>query len=201
MKDWGANLSSPGLKQKMQRLSVRNDETNDLFGWPQAAREAREIHNQLHKEGPAFIFGERYQIVSPLAFYMGREYKVYCLTTRRDQYKYFAHPVEAGAAPREATFTSRPSPAEKDNGGWSEKIEDFITRKKSESMVNYLTEVSWLKGQNALFLCDSRYFVNPGERFNFKKVIMEKKLVITRNNIEVRTFYFFKCYDFQGLLK
>lgn len=198
VKDVVAALPFEGPKKNLERLTVRADETNDLYGWPQAARTAREIYAQLAEEGPAFIFGERYQIVSPLSFYMGRKTRIYCLTDRRDQYKYFAPPVEPDDRHR-AAIAANAGLTGRENGTWKGKIEDYISRKKWETTENYLGEISRLKGQNGLFVCDSRYFLDPQEEFIFEKIVLEKTLVIKRNELEVRTFYFYKCYDFQGL--
>lgn len=198
-KSVASNLHWGDFKPKLERLSVRNDETNDLYGWPQAALQAREIYASLEQEGRVFIFAERYQIASPLAFYLGRRSKVYCLSSRRDQYKYFSPPAAAGSGSGEAVSSSGESQVSLSGRSWKEKINKFTVRKKHEATKNFLAEVSGLRGQNALFVCDSRYFVDPLKKFDFKKVLLEKSLVIKRSDLEVRTFYFYKCYDFQGL--
>lgn len=198
-KSFLSTLPDEGLKKKSARLSVRNDETNDLYGWPQAARAAQETYARMKEDGPAFIFGERYQMVSPLAFYMGREFKVYSLTTRRDQYKYFAPPAGLEEGEKSSPMASKQNSSKIVSENWSEEIKNYINRKKGETVKNYLAEVSRLQGQNALFVCDSRYFVDPQKEFRFKNVVLDKSLVIKRSDLEVRTFYLYRCYDFQGL--
>lgn len=198
VKELSSTLPFEGLKQKGAKLTVRADETNDLYGWPEAALQTREMYAWLSQEGPAFIFGERYHIASHLAFYMGRQTKVYCITLSRDQYKYFAPPAQNHGKERDGGSFSQSS-AHLERGAWGDKIRRYISRKKWEVMVNYLEEISRLKGQNAIFVCDSRYLVNPEERYLFDKITLEKVLVIKRGDVKVRTFYFYKGYNFQGL--
>jgi hypothetical protein len=58
-----------------------------------------------------------------------------------------------------------------------------------------------LRGQNAIFVTDNRYDIDPVQKFgaNFQKIEKLAPLYIYRHGELIRTFYFYKSYGFKGL--
>ena len=56
-----------------------------------------------------------------------------------------------------------------------------------------------LKGKNGLFVTHSFYRVIPGEKYNFSDIKLVKKINVIRADKVYRTFYIYKCYNYQGV--
>ena len=56
-----------------------------------------------------------------------------------------------------------------------------------------------LKDKNGLFVTHSFYRVLPGEKYNFSDIELVKKINVIRAGEIYRTFYIYKCYNYQGV--
>ncbi|MBI3354380.1 MAG: glycosyltransferase family 39 protein [Nitrospirae bacterium] len=70
-------------------LTIKHDPTARLKGWDELGNEIGKINNSMNKN--TFIFSNRYQIASELAFYIQGQPKVYCanLGRRLNQYDFW----------------------------------------------------------------------------------------------------------------
>ncbi|MHB8483337.1 MAG: ArnT family glycosyltransferase [Nitrospiria bacterium] len=134
-------------------FSAKTDPTNDLYGWPEAARRVERLQAEMNlKEGPAFIYSNKFLISDQLGFYTGKSRGIYCFNEDKSQFDFWDDPER-------------------------------------------------LKGQNAIFVTDNRYQVDPVEKFgkNFERIEKEEPIDIYRKGILIRTFYFYRCYGFKGI--
>lgn len=69
-------------------ISPRMDPTVRLTGWKKLGLEVGSIRDELKREGPLFIFSDRYQITSELAFYVPGRPAVYCINLGRRMNQY-----------------------------------------------------------------------------------------------------------------
>ncbi len=72
-------------------LSVKKDPTGRLRGWKDLGVEVTRIYEDMSREVPVFIFSDRYQISSELAFYVKGHPITYCvnLGRRMNQYDFW----------------------------------------------------------------------------------------------------------------
>jgi len=70
------------------KLSTKMDPTSRSRGWKELGREVSRVSEELSKQGQFFIFSERYQVSSELAFYVKGQPITYCanLGRRMNQY-------------------------------------------------------------------------------------------------------------------
>ena len=79
------------------RLKPKQDVTNELHGWPQAARAIEAEVDRLKQAGkPVFIAAPRYNIASPIAFYTREHFPAYSITPRHDQFDQWGRGSLAG---------------------------------------------------------------------------------------------------------
>jgi 4-amino-4-deoxy-L-arabinose transferase-like glycosyltransferase len=64
---------------------------------------------------------------------------------------------------------------------------------------DYFQKEENLLGKDGIFVCDNRFDRKPEEFCFFDSVQKEKDLAIFRAGQEVRRFYIFRCYNFQGI--
>ena len=134
-------------------FTARVDPTNDLYGWPEAARKVKSLQAQMKSgEGPVFIYSNKFLISDQIGFYTGQSRGIYCFNEDRSQFDFWGDPES-------------------------------------------------LKGQNAIFVTDNRYEVDPVEKFgkNFDRIEKEEPVNIYRKGTLIRTFYIYRCYGFKGL--
>ncbi len=69
-------------------LPQERDPTIRLVGWKELGKEVSKIHNEMSSNGPVFIFSDKYQVSSELAFYIEGQPVTYCvnLGSRMNQY-------------------------------------------------------------------------------------------------------------------
>ncbi|MBI1821781.1 MAG: glycosyltransferase family 39 protein [Nitrospirae bacterium] len=134
-------------------FTAKVDPTNDLYGWPEAASRVNFLQAKMNsKEGPTFIYSNKFLIADQIGFYTGKSRGVYCFNEDKSQYDFWDDPGS-------------------------------------------------LKGQNAIFVTDNRYQVDPVEKFgkNFEKIEKEAPIDIYRKGVLIRTFYLYRCYGFKGI--
>jgi undecaprenyl-diphosphatase len=69
-------------------LSVKQDPTSRLRGWKELGSEVTKIYEKMSGDGPVFIFSERYQVSSELAFYVKGHPITYCVNLNRRMNQY-----------------------------------------------------------------------------------------------------------------
>ncbi len=72
----------------MLNLPVRLDPTSRLRGWKELGAEVTKIYEQMSVTRPVFIFSERYQVSSELAFYVKGHPVTYCINLDRRMNQY-----------------------------------------------------------------------------------------------------------------
>lgn len=69
-------------------LPQKQDPTSRLVGWKELGDEAAIIYREMSQSGPVFIFSDRYQVSSELAFYMENQPVTYCINLGRRMNQY-----------------------------------------------------------------------------------------------------------------
>jgi membrane-associated phospholipid phosphatase len=69
-------------------LSVKQDPTSRLRGWKELGSEVTKIYEKMSEDGPVFLFSERYQVSSELAFYVKGRPITYCINLNRRMNQY-----------------------------------------------------------------------------------------------------------------
>ncbi len=69
-------------------LPPKKDPTIRLVGWKELGREVSRIYAEMSTRGPVFIFSDRYQISSELAFYVEGHPATYCINLGRRMNQY-----------------------------------------------------------------------------------------------------------------
>jgi undecaprenyl-diphosphatase len=69
-------------------LPVKQDPTSRLCGWKALGVEVTKIHKQMSVNRPVFIFSDRYQVSSELAFYVKGHPVTYCINLGRRMNQY-----------------------------------------------------------------------------------------------------------------
>jgi undecaprenyl-diphosphatase len=85
-------------------LPPEKDPTARLVGWKELGRAVSDIHAEMAREGPVFIFSDRYQIASELAFYVEGQPVTYCVNLGRRMNQYDLWPGLENLAGRNAIF-------------------------------------------------------------------------------------------------
>ncbi len=73
---------------QLLKLPPKLDPSSRIRGWHQLRYEISPIYKQLRAEGEVFIFSDRYQISSELAFYVEGHPKTYCINLGRRMNQY-----------------------------------------------------------------------------------------------------------------
>ncbi|MEW6001376.1 MAG: glycosyltransferase family 39 protein [Nitrospirota bacterium] len=69
-------------------LPVKKDPTSRLLGWKEIGEEISKIYEKMSAEGPVFIFSDKYQVSSELAFYVRGHPITYCINLGRRMNQY-----------------------------------------------------------------------------------------------------------------
>jgi undecaprenyl-diphosphatase len=69
-------------------LSIKQDPTSRLRGWKELGSEVTKIYEKMSEERPVFLFSEKYQVSSELAFYVKRHPATYCINLDRRMNQY-----------------------------------------------------------------------------------------------------------------
>lgn len=82
------SVTAVGHYPRVFGLPLSLDPTVRLAGWRQLGQEVSDIYDRMSRERPVFIFSDRYQIASELAFYVRGQPVTYCanLDRRMNQY-------------------------------------------------------------------------------------------------------------------
>jgi 4-amino-4-deoxy-L-arabinose transferase-like glycosyltransferase len=70
------------------RLPVEMDPSSRLDGWKELGNEVTGIYEEMSQHGPVFIFSDRYQVTSQLAFYVKGHPVTYCVNLGRRMNQY-----------------------------------------------------------------------------------------------------------------
>jgi undecaprenyl-diphosphatase len=85
-------------------LPEKLDPSMRLAGWRELGREASNRYKELSLKGPAFVFSDKYQVTSELAFYMENNPVTYCANTGRRMNQYDLWPGFEGLKGQNALF-------------------------------------------------------------------------------------------------
>jgi membrane-associated phospholipid phosphatase len=69
-------------------LPVKKDPTSRLRGWKELGEEVTNIYDEISVKRPVFIFSDRYQVSSELAFYVKGHPITYCIVHKRRMNQY-----------------------------------------------------------------------------------------------------------------
>ncbi|HXN06170.1 MAG TPA: glycosyltransferase family 39 protein [Nitrospiria bacterium] len=75
-----------------RNFNSRIDPTNDLYGWPEAAREITRLQKEMSSEGASFIFAHKFLISDQVGFYTGQSRGIYCFNEDKTQFDYWDDP-------------------------------------------------------------------------------------------------------------
>jgi undecaprenyl-diphosphatase len=81
-------VTSVGHYPSMLNLPVNIDPTARLAGWKELGAEVSEFYEQMSRSHPVFIFSDRYQVSSQLAFYVRGHPITYCMNSGRRMNQY-----------------------------------------------------------------------------------------------------------------
>ena len=125
----------------MLHLPQKKDPTSRLLGWKELGAEATLIFRDISQSAPVFIFSDRYQISSELAFYMDRHPATYCINLGRRMNQYDLWPGFEGLAGYNAVFVrSDDSELPEEVGGAFEHCEkQLITIKPRQNRIMKFT--------------------------------------------------------------
>jgi undecaprenyl-diphosphatase len=70
------------------KLSPKLDPSSRLRGWKELGVEVSRIHDSMQNKGKVFIFSDRYQVSSELAFYVKGHPRTYCINLGRRMNQY-----------------------------------------------------------------------------------------------------------------
>ena len=87
-------------------LPVKQDPTSRLCGWKDLGVEVTKIHKQMSANRPVFIFSDRYQVSSELAFYVKGHPVTYCINLGRRMNQYDLWPGFSKMLHYDAIFVS-----------------------------------------------------------------------------------------------
>ncbi|MBS1127494.1 MAG: hypothetical protein H6Q93_1483 [Nitrospirae bacterium] len=88
-------------------LPQKNDPTARLVGWKELGQQATMVYRELSLSGPVFVFSDRYQISSELAFYMDGHPVTYCINLGRRMNQYDLWPGFEDLTGYNAVFVRR----------------------------------------------------------------------------------------------
>jgi undecaprenyl-diphosphatase len=69
-------------------LPPDKDPTTRLVGWKELGNKMSDIYDEMKVSGPVFVFSEKYQVSSELAFYMRHKPVTYCINIGRRMNQY-----------------------------------------------------------------------------------------------------------------
>jgi len=85
-------------------LNLKSDPTGKLTGWKELGREVTRISAEMSPQGTPFIFSDRYQVSSELAFYVKGNPATYCVNIGRRMNQYDLWPGLENMTGRNAIF-------------------------------------------------------------------------------------------------
>ena len=88
-------------------LPQKLDPTTRLVGWRELGAEASIIYREMSQSAPVFIFSDKYQVSSELAFYMDSQPATYCINLGRRMNQYDLWPGFEDLAGYNAVFVRR----------------------------------------------------------------------------------------------
>ena len=88
----------------MLHLPQEEDPTSRLVGWKELGQEANTIFREMAGPVPVFIFSDKYQVSSELAFYMDNHPVTYCINLGRRMNQYDLWPGFEGLTGYNAVF-------------------------------------------------------------------------------------------------
>lgn len=92
------------LFPQILNLPPKMDPTIRLVGWKKLGGEASRAYNEMLPEGPLFVFSDKYQVSSELAFYMETKPLTYCINLGRRMNQYDLWPGFEGFLGHNALF-------------------------------------------------------------------------------------------------
>jgi 4-amino-4-deoxy-L-arabinose transferase-like glycosyltransferase/membrane-associated phospholipid phosphatase len=81
-------LTSIAHYPSILNLPVKKDPTSRLRGWKELGEEVTKIYDEISVKRPVFIFSDRYQVSSELAFYVKGHPITYCIVHKRRMNQY-----------------------------------------------------------------------------------------------------------------
>jgi membrane-associated phospholipid phosphatase len=81
-------VSSLAHYPSILNLPVKKDPTSRLRGWKELGSEVTSLYEEISVERPVFIFSDRYQVSSELAFYVKGHPVTYCIAYKRRMNQY-----------------------------------------------------------------------------------------------------------------
>jgi len=87
-------------------LSAKQDPASRLRGWKELGSEVTKVYEKMSEGGPVFLFSERYQVSSELAFYVKEHPIIYCINLNRRMNQYDLWPGFDGLLHSNAIFVT-----------------------------------------------------------------------------------------------
>lgn len=81
-------VTATALYPSILNLPVKLDPTSRLRGWKELGTDVTEIYEQMSAKRPVFIFSDKYQVSSELAFYVSGHPVTYCVNLGRRMNQY-----------------------------------------------------------------------------------------------------------------
>lgn len=127
-------------------LPVNLDPSARLRGWKELGAEVTKIHEQMSSSHPVFIFSDRYQIASELAFYVRGNPVTYCVNLNRRMNQYDLWPGFSNLLGYDAIFVRQ------DDAGLPEKIASAFSRVEKKVFTAYTKQRVKIRDYS-LYLC------------------------------------------------
>jgi len=120
-------------------LPEKQDPSARLIGWEKLGKEADRVYDDMLPEGPLFVFSDRYQISSELAFYMKGHPVTYCINLGRRMNQYDLWPGFEDLIGHNAIFVRDKKKIKKEVEEAFEKCEaePVSIRKKNSKVVKF----------------------------------------------------------------
>jgi len=124
-------------------LSVKMDPTSRLRGWKELGIKAEEVYNSIKasKNKNVFVFSDKYQVASELAFYMPGRPRTYCVNLGRRMNQYDIWGGFDNLSGFDAIFVridNENFPEELKNAFDSYEMEKFIVQRKNNILRKYI---------------------------------------------------------------
>jgi undecaprenyl-diphosphatase len=127
-------------------LPVNLDPSARLRGWKELGAEVTKVHEQMSSSHPVFIFSDRYQIASELAFYVRGNPVTYCVNLNRRMNQYDLWPGFGNLLGYDAIFVRQ------DDAGLPEKIASAFSRVEKKVFTAYTKQRVKIRDYS-LYLC------------------------------------------------
>ncbi|MFZ5906310.1 MAG: glycosyltransferase family 39 protein [Nitrospirota bacterium] len=127
-------------------LPVKLDPSARLRGWKELGLEVTRIHEKMTSSHPVFIFSDRYQISSELAFYVRGNPVTYCVNLNRRMNQYDLWPGFGNLIGHHAIFVRQ------DDSGIPERIASAFGRVEKKVVTTYTKQHGKIRDYT-LYLC------------------------------------------------